>query len=569
MSGIKNNSLVRLLRERALFAPLSLIASTTIALGTPGIASANGFTLNVPSGSIQNKLDCSNEKDEAYNFCDKYFGTLSTTGHNNVPDEDTCNAHGAATEGQIRGAFHDYSNGNCAAIVSSSDMERAGVSRVTETAHASTTADASTPTSDPAARIAFNPATPRQASAACKEATRITTACKIQTSQLKPHCMAIIAVGPNDGENENVGNTKTGGIVIDTLLVGLDLAAATTCTIECASPPINAGAGCRILGIAAAGSEFAASLAMQQSGAAAHYAGLIGGSIGVAGSIGTLAASKTVADESLRASSCIMAAWYGILGGIRIGNIATMESVKEKECNALNDLISKMEAFKDPAKENGSGSGNNGGNTPGPGQAGNIGAGDGSRSGEGNRNSLVGRQNTNDTATPRTAETRTAETVNATSDDSKIVHPMKGQIPLDKAKEIAAQARKQGIGATLGGMLGGAGEIGAALAGLAQDAKDHPENYKDLAQKAGYSGSSYSSSGGAAGGGSSKSGGGDNPFANLFGAGGAKEGGARAPSSEQFGKTAEDDIWHSKSTMNLFEIVSNKVSKVTTRVGVK
>jgi hypothetical protein len=106
-----------------------------------------------------------------------------------------------------------------------------------------------------------------------------------------------------------------------------------------------------------------------------------------------------------------------------------------------------------------------------------------------------------------------------------------------------------------------AGELGAAIANLAQKSQDNAGSLAFL----GGAGSTYAGGGGGAGGGS-KSSDSSNPFAGLFGAkdGGPAVGGA---GSQSFGSRApSNDIWHTGTTQNLFEIVSTKVSQVVSRV---
>jgi hypothetical protein len=111
------------------------------------------------------------------------------------------------------------------------------------------------------------------------------------------------------------------------------------------------------------------------------------------------------------------------------------------------------------------------------------------------------------------------------------------------------------MGAALGPDTGAAG---AAMAALAQAAQD------DGAKWPGNSGGG-AYSGGGGGGRSSGSDSGSNPFASLFG-GGAKNNGSRGPTAETFGRAPQNDIWHTGTTMNLFEIVSGKIGKVSGRV---
>ena len=90
-------------------------------------------------------------------------------------------------------------------------------------------------------------------------------------------------------------------------------------------------------------------------------------------------------------------------------------------------------------------------------------------------------------------------------------------------------------------------------------------NASDFSGLGGGSNATYQ--GGGAGGGGKKGGGGGGgapDFASMFGGGKAA---AQGPAgTAEFGKGREMDIWHSGTTDNLFQIVSQKIEKVSTRV---
>src|SRR5690606_9504406 len=133
-----------------------------------------------------------------------------------------------ANEGQLKGAFQDYGQGKCDAIISMSDAYVVGDQATRDKIDAAVKAN-KTPE---ASELTLSTA---QLGQACKIARRKTKACKSRNSQLQPHCMAIMAIG----EEEGLDTSKGGCIGIDTRLMGMDLTAAGFCAVDCFSSVVN------------------------------------------------------------------------------------------------------------------------------------------------------------------------------------------------------------------------------------------------------------------------------------------------------------------------------------------
>ena len=144
---------------------------------------------------------------------------------------------------------------------------------------------------------------------------------------------------------------------------------------------------------------------------------------------------------------------------------------------------------------------------------------------------------------------------------SGLIPPASNAIPNpdDLVKKIARDGAGAGLASALPSSLG---SVGAALAGVAQSAQDDAPKLASLFNIP----TSYSP--GSGGGGRSAASQSDNPFAALMGGGGSGGYGGMGGSTtlQQYGTPGLNDIWHSKSTSSLFEIVSDKYGKVSTRV---
>ena len=127
---------------------------------------------------------------------------------------------------------------------------------------------------------------------------------------------------------------------------------------------------------------------------------------------------------------------------------------------------------------------------------------------------------------------------------------------------LVHKAVTEGAGAALMSALpAGMGNLGVALGQLADSAqKEAPELSNALGMGAP---STYSGGGGTGASKSTK----ENFLSSLFGGG---LGASRAPQSSTntttFGESAPStDIWHTNSLLSLFQIVSNKIEKITPR----
>lgn len=386
----------------------------------------------------------------------------------------------------------------------------------------------------------------------CEEVNKKLLHCKYHNTQVEQQCLAY----------SQIGATRDAQKVV----LALDLAATATCGTQCgmsvAAAPLSIAPACAAAGAIATTAEVIENFKAQHSPAGHIINGLIevGGAVTSATQVTTLLAAKGTWSTQEQVSACAAAGFFAIMTGVRTANIVSQGNARGKACQAVKDLASQGAV----ANPNGAASDVNYRNNPSGGGSGGGGTG---ANGSGGDNGGLGAYADSTGANQLSKDLANAgqNGVAATSTDGSVLN----RAGLDKA--LVPTAANLATGGQLGepnsaagllaDMMGGGGEIGGALAQLAQAAQEHGQGLN-----VGGLGSSYSG-GGNAGGGGSKGAGGENPFANLFG-GAAKDQGARGPAGETYGKAASNDIWHAGTTMNLFEIVSSKVAKVTPRVGV-
>jgi hypothetical protein len=135
-------------------------------------------------------------------------------------------------------------------------------------------------------------------------------------------------------------------------------------------------------------------------------------------------------------------------------------------------------------------------------------------------------------------------------------------------ESIQNAAASGGLGAALQSAMGSAGStsLGAGLGAVAQQA------YNEGAGLAGFNlgagGALMASSGGGGGGGGAAAA----PSFNLpsFGAGGEADrglAGGTGTTTEFQGNPSDSDIWHGSTEMNLFQIVSKRIVRTSSRMG--
>ena len=426
----------------------------------------------------------------------------------------------------------------------------------------------------------------------CALAGQLKDHCKYHNSQLEPQCVAY--------------NSFSQPVVANGVMAGIDGAVAAYCGICCffvATPP-PAHAVCGGLAAAAGAAEFATTMAMKQNSDIAKYVGMIGGlagvGIGVAGLIdgatdasaaakakgagggsapasapasasgsGSAAQNASKADEAERNKmSCATAVLFAAMMGFRIYNITQMDKSKGKACEAIQKLQGKIDsklAAKQAATSAAkaaatSGGDNSGGYTVSSGKTASA------------ANQLASYTNcTNsgggahcDASCVSTCVNQSGinpQTLSATDGQaiSQSGMPQQAMNMIPDPKSFLETAKKDGAGAALGSIMpSSAGPVANALGAIANEVQNHPELLEGYSLPAAYGGG-----GGGGGGGGPK---GDNPFASMFAGAGGAPAGPGAPNSMQFGTSTGPDIWHSKSTENIFQIVSEKIGKVTPRV---
>jgi hypothetical protein len=504
----------------------------------PMLAGAVGF--NVNDKKVKFTLSCDpSRKDDVINFCNSMF--------TNVPPDDECSALGASNEGTFNpnapGKAPDLSAGTCSVQVTQNSINIAGGQLGKDAGACKTDLGCM--------------------AKACNVSSVNKKKCQLKGSQLQPHCMAYQAIE---------GDGIHGGVIAgDVLMTVVDFAVAGTCAAECASPGLNVvGQACRIGAMAAGATEMFTSMAMKENGKVAQYIGEFGGVLGIgSGAMGAAAhgLTKNTAAESDKIA-CVSAGLFAIMGGVRIVAVNEMGNARDEECNSINKLLSDISTFdeKDGAGGGSSAYGNpyaaTGSSGTGTGADGSGGTGGNTGSGaeRAQKDYNDCRQNGGNFA-DCIGKAQSVQGLGA-SDVDLIRKSGLPALPLPNLKELAGKAGKLDSKMFSGGM--GGGDLGGALSSLAQAAQENPKELSGLGISSAPA-SMYASSGGGGGGGG-KSDAAANPFANLFGAKDAGPSGGSASSANFGARAPSNDIWHTGTTMNLFEIVSGKVSQVANRV---
>jgi hypothetical protein len=535
---------------------LPVVAGLTLAL-VPGQAFAiQGQKVN-PDKLQQGKVNCDNFCAENFGGGDPGQGKPGNLVHNgewSSRDDAWCAAHGAATESVFiptpdPSASPVAVQGYCSVPLTQSDIDAAG----------------------------------GNAQRACARASKAIKQCQWHNSQVETQCMAFLAI-EGDG-------SQTGAIVADAIIMGLDIVVASTCLAQCLNPAGSAAVGgvCQIGAMAAGAAELISSLAMEQNGKVAQYINGFGGIIGVglgAANLGThsLGGHQAGADgqggDQSNKLACATAALFAIMAGVRAVAILNMDNVKENACEEINKLLSENAAAGGGGGEDGMGGdgsgGGGGGLGGGGGGGGNGGSGSGSGGGTGGQASYAAFQQcmgqagaTVDACATQAGFSKAPGGAAAT--DSGLLS--RGNIapllppnlnPRDLINKLKAGG---GAGQLMASALpASAGDAGQALAALAKAGQEDPDFGKLL--RFDTSGAAYAASGGG-GGPRGPGGGGSGEAASALGSlfGGGQQQQQTGVQTAQFGALSKPmDIWHTGSKKSIFDIVSDKIYRVTDRV---
>jgi hypothetical protein len=413
----------------------------------------------------------------------------------------------------------------------------------------------------------------------CTAANQKLRHCKVYsialTGQNTSYCMAYETA--YQAEGLNIG------------LLALDITAAGTCAASCFTPGglIGGGVGgiCAAAGGIAGITEIVGVFKMQDptsttGKALADVAGAAG--IGLAAvnakyardayQAGKTAAKeegeKALEDEALskgKKISCIAsAALYSAMAGFRVYNLTQMSSIKDSACTNVQKLMSTALAHDTSTGSSANNGINAGGSSDGGASGGSTGV-----NGTTGGSSISPAQNMvacpNDPAQLCASQSAAQSIDGGSLVNSGLDHTLAPQAQALLDHGLGKQAKSgAGAGAMMSGATGGAlGDFGAALARVADAAQKNPNDLASLIPNI----SSVMSGGGGAGSGGAKADDSLNAIMSAFGGGAAAGGGGvQGPGLASFGTEPITDIWHTKTNENLFQIISNKISKVTNRI---
>ncbi|MGZ3688987.1 MAG: hypothetical protein ACXVBW_11835, partial [Bdellovibrionota bacterium] len=396
----------------------------------------------------------------------------------------------------------------------------------------------------------------------CSLITKKVGHCYLFASQVLPYCIAY--------------KQALDGIGWDALLLALDAGATAACTAACFT--IGAAqTACTAIGSGASVAELAGVAEMQSNTAAAAIEGIAaaagglsaglsmvgttGGAVREAGSTGGNMAEKST-DKIKDKAACASAVFFAITTGVRAWGISDIVGVKDSSCKHVKSLGSQM------ATLSGNTTSNITPNIATPGSDGGVGSGSGTGiSGTGDSGPVTQQcgpdpsslESCAQHAQPQGLAATDANLLNRSGLDKSLLPNLSG-LSLKDAKGLDA-------GGAVSSALSGSGVDPSAVAAMAQLAAAAQEDGSKIAGAV--PGAAYSGGGGGGGGGGSK-GGGDNPLANLMdllGGGGRGPAGGGPSLMTSFVSGTNADIFHSKTTMNLFEIVSERIAKASSRVG--
>lgn len=293
--------------------------------------------------------------------------------------------------------------------------------------------------------------------------------------------------------------------------------------------------------------------------------------------------SKTL-ENSRRAMACSAMVLYAGLGGIRTAAAIGMNGAKAKACQAVNASFSNSNGAAPPPSGNNSNASGNGSSTGGGSTSvGNGGSAGSSVSGGGSAGNTSASSDASMSAAIDSCRgnpslpmpqclagqgiTLPPPTASQATDANLLNNPNLGQA-LQNAPSIhdlANKALKEGAGAALAAAL--PPQLGAAGAGLAEVARVAQDNASKLANAMGLETAAVFSGGGS--GGAHKEGASGLGTGPFFGAGFGGTFGAKGSDRSVANFDAKfqlNDIWHSNSHLTLFEIISDKLGRVSSRV---
>jgi hypothetical protein len=384
----------------------------------------------------------------------------------------------------------------------------------------------------------------------CAQVTAGFDRCQYHNSQVESYCEAYEAA-------------KMAGTGEKTVLL-LDIAATAVCGTACATGFTGVGqaayTACSASSTAASAAEILVTLT-QKSSAVGKIVDLALSGVGVAEGVnglmkgnGLISATdgKGYADnesdkggvtKQQKKNACITAAALAALSGVRYYNNGYGERSKQSSCKNIWSLQSSASAIAGGVTAAGYTS--SGGSTSTSGSS--TGSSTGSSSGT---NAATGQS-----CTSSNLSAASCGQVSAATDGGLLTNSGLGNAVSPVAQQLAGSgalqaAKSGGIGSAMGGAMGGDGNVGTALAKVAQTAAD---NAKELGQVA------QMSSGGGSGRGTASD---TSGLSNLFG--NTSNGPAVAPMAifKGDGDDETDDIWHSHTSSNIFQIVSHRIGKV-------
>jgi hypothetical protein len=418
----------------------------------------------------------------------------------------------------------------------------------------------------------------------CAQVTAGFNRCQYKNSQVESYCQAY-------------ESAKMAGAGEDMVFL-LDIAAAGTCGAVCAAEMTSIGAGftmqraCNGVAMGAGAAEILVTLT-QQASTMGKIANAALGAAGVAeGAVGWLNQNKDngacynnqitsiepstwaklalldhckdyfmdmlipdanaanapaapVQGKGCAKAACITAVTMAALAGVRYYNMGYGKRTKEKSCNSIWALQSSANAVAGGITAAGFTA--TGGST-----AGTSGSSVGSTGTSTGSTTAAG---LNCVANGGTVASCSNGQVSAATDGGILGNSGLGTLAAPLAQQLASalpasSGDSGGLGSAMGGATSGDGAMGPALTKVAQTAFD---NAKELGQVASMG---YGSAGG--GGGTASD---TNGLANLFANSAAPP--AVAPMAVFKGDGEEgDDIWHSHSSNNIFQIVSHRIGKV-------
>ncbi|MEK6706501.1 MAG: hypothetical protein AABZ06_12015 [Bdellovibrionota bacterium] len=379
-------------------------------------------------------------------------------------------------------------------------------------------------------------------------------------SQVGPHCAAYKASDESKGP--------------EIALMALDLAVAGMCGYACVAQTVQPWmySACAWGSFSAGAAELISSLAMKSNSTLQKVIGAAGGSAGAYygyKGISAVSALKAASSSSglttaaakeaaAKKSSCISAITFAMMTGLRAANMNKQDEMKENSCNAVTRLASEY-----PVLPQGSASG---GST-----AGQAGSSSGGRATDQARQGLQcisskGGLSACVTNAGKVSASATDAGFLSRSGLDRAVAPMALE-GLDKLSDKLKDKLngKVNAGSMLSAMSGDSlGEFGADLAKIANSAQEHADEFGSI--------SSVAFTNGGKGGSNVNTAKGDGilSFPGFNFNNDQKTTGTSTlvsfNSQERKPAAGDDDIWHSSSTMTIFQIVSIKLNQSAGRI---